>query len=117
MSGDTRLSVVADRLDEYGLLAAKARRATLSLSTPDTTSISAFADLLEPQERDNVALDAVVFQVFLRTRLGFKDSDLRELRQSLFDDSISERTSERLKCIADSLERERSAARHRLGGA
>lgn len=117
MSGDTRLSVVADRLDEYSLMATKARRATLSLSTPDTTSLSAFADLLVPQKRENATLDAVVFQVFLRTRLGFKDADLRELRQSLLDGSISEKTSERLRSIGESLENERTSARHRYGGA
>lgn len=115
MSGDTRLSVVVDRLDQYSLMATRARRAMLSLKAPDTASLSAFADLLEPQERDSAALDAVVFQVFLKTRLGFKEADLRELRQDLLGGSISEETCERLRSIAESLENERSSVRHRYG--
>ena len=75
MSGDTRLSVVADRLDQYSLMATRARRAMLSLDVSDTKPLSAFADLLEPQERESAALDAIVFQVFLRTRLGFSKAD------------------------------------------
>jgi len=89
----------------------------LSVNAPDTKPLSAFADLLEPQERNSAAIDAIVFQVFLKTRLGFSEADIRELRRNLLDESISEKTIERLRSIAESLENERSFVRHRYGAA
>lgn len=114
MSNSSRLSVVVERLDSFGALASRARRAMLDVEASDGAPLVEFAELLAPQERETASLDALVFQVFVKTRLGMGDIEMAKLRDSLLNGSASPVVVEQLRSIADTLDRERSviAGRH-----
>lgn len=115
MSSSSRLAVVVERLDSFGALASRARRAMLDLNASDGAPLFEFAELLAPQERETASLDALVFQVFVKTRVGMGDVEMATLRESLLDGSASSAVVEQLRSIADTLDRERSAIASRHG--
>lgn len=115
MSGYSRLAVVVERLDGFGTIASRARRAMLGMEPSDVAPLVEFAELLAPQERETASLDALVFQVFVKTRVGMRDAEMTELRESLLDGSVSANVVDKLRAITDSLDRERSVLAGRCG--
>lgn len=108
MSVDSRVAVAVERLDGYSSIASSARRALLALDSSDSEPLERLAELLTPQERESASLDAIVFQVFVRTRIGLDETEIARLRGDLLRHSMPSASVDALRRIADTLDQERS---------